>query len=376
VVIPNWNGAALLPDCLDSVDALDYPADRLEVIVVDDGSTDASRSLVRTEYPQVRLMAHEENLGFAAACNSGARGATSDCVAFLNNDMRVDAGWARGLASGYDPAGSYVCVAGVILDWDGARIDFVGGWINFHGYVGHVHYGKPRNEERIEDGRELPFACGGSMLVERAVFLELGGFDPSYFAFFEDVDLGWRLWLAGYRIRLAGSARSFHRHHGTVSGFPLERREFLYERNALLTLIKNVGDENLPTLLAPALFLLVRRSLIHTPSPIYDVENRGGERDGSAPLRAAVDVLAGLDGVLQQRRDVQSRRRRDDSEIFPLFRQPFTPLLLDESYVEASRTLRSAFDLDRLFAPAPSGGRVQRALRRLATACRFSRVQR
>jgi GT2 family glycosyltransferase len=362
VLIPNWNGVALLPTCLASVAALDYPADRIETIVVDDGSTDGSTNLIAEQHPSVRLVVHDENLGFAAACNTGARAATSECVAFLNTDMRVEPGWARSLAAAYDPGRGYVCVAGVILDWDGAYIDFAGGWTSFHGYVGHEDYGKPVTDVRIVDGRDLLFACGGSMLVQRDVFLETGGFDPAYFAFFEDVDFGWRLWLFGHKVRLAANARSFHRHHGTVSALALDQRERLYERNALLTLLKNLDRDNLGRLLAPSLFLLVKRALLDERAPVY-----GGETGGpsSSPLRAVDDVLRDLPGVLERRREVQGRRLRGDQDIFALFGRPFTPLLVEESYVNASRQLRALFDVDALFAPPPS--RPRRILRQART---------
>ena len=357
VVIPSWNGAEHLRHCLDSLRQVDYPEDGLEVIVVDNGSTDGSRGLLESEYPWVRLVSLEENLGFAAACNEGARAATSDCVAFLNNDMRVEPHWLRGLVSGLDPASGYVCVGGVILDWEGARIGFAGGWVTFHGSAGQEHFLDPMREELVEDGRDLPFACGGSMLIDRDVFLDLGGFDPSYFAYYEDVDLGWRLWLAGYKVRLAGTARCFHRHHGTGSGIPLYRRTLLTERNALFTLIKNVGDENLASVLAPALFLLTKRAAMSSESArdSFDVDSSDSaetetvKRASLARLHAASDVLADLPQLLERRREVQRRRRRDDGEIFALFGRPFALLSHDEAYVEASVNLRAAFGLDRLF---------------------------
>ncbi len=357
VVIPNWNGAHHLPDCLESIKKLDYPAERLEVIVVDNGSTDASRSLVESNFSWVRLLSLDDNLGFAAACNEGARVATCDCVAFVNNDMRVEQGWLRGLAAGRDLASAYVCVGGVILDWEGRRLGFAGGWVTFYGSAGQEHFLEPMREELVEDGRDLPFACGGSMLIERDVFLELGGFDPAFFAYYEDVDLGWRLWLAGYKVRLAGTARCFHRHHGTGSGIPLYRRALLSERNALFTLIKNVGDENLASVLVSALFLLVRRSVLSSGSARdafaidgVDVnETETVRRIALARLHAASDVLADLPQLLDRRRDVQRRRKRDDREIFALFGRPFALLSHDESYMEASLNLRAAFGLDRLF---------------------------
>jgi len=356
IVIPNWNGASHLRDCLRSIEALDYPDELLGVLVVDNGSTDESRAVVR-HHRNVKLLELRENQGFAAACNVGARAAASECVAFLNNDMRVEPAWLRALVDAYDPSAGYVCVGGVILDWDGGRLDFAGGWVNFHGYAGQDHFGETVNEELIEDGRDLLFACGGSLLVARDVYLELGGFDPAYFAFFEDVDLGWRLWLAGYKVRLAARARSFHRHHGTTLAIPDHRRDLLYERNALLTLLKNVGDENLAAVLAPALFLLIQRSLLQTGSAREPfalaasdrAESETVHRKGLARLHAVSDVLDRLPDVLERRREIQRLRKRDDVEIFALFGRSFVPLLFNERYLEASIGLRAAFGLDRLF---------------------------
>src|SRR5438045_745500 len=81
--------------------------------------------------------------------------------------------------------------------------------------------------------RPTLFACGGAMAVRRDVYLDCGGFDETYFAFFEDVDLGWRLWVLGYEVLLAPQAIAYHRGHATGSRIPAHQRRVLYERNAL-----------------------------------------------------------------------------------------------------------------------------------------------
>jgi GT2 family glycosyltransferase len=361
IVIPNWNGALHLPDCLDAVAELQYPADRLEVIVVDNGSTDESRSIVEQRYPQMRLVKLSKNEGFAAACNAGAQKARSECIAFMNNDMRAERMWLRRLVDAHDPADGYVCVGGVILNWDGSRLDFVEGTVNFQGFAWQEHFEQPLDEALIDDRRELLFACGGSMLISRDVYLELGGFDPAYFAYYEDVDLGWRLWLAGYRVRLAGGARTFHRHHGSAGAMRTHVRSFLYERNALFTLLKNLSDENLPRVLAPALLLLIQKAVSISGSPHEGFalgarqlpEGSEVASAGLVPLHAAFDVLRGLPQLLERRREVQSHRRRPDEEIFRLFVRPFKPWTDDEPYLQASVLLRELFGLDELFVGAP-----------------------
>jgi GT2 family glycosyltransferase len=357
IVIPNWNGAEHLPDCLDSIRALDYPQDSLEVIVVDNASTDGSRSVAQSRLPGVRVVELPNNQGFGAACNAGVREARSECVAFMNNDMRADRAWLRHLVESYEPADGYVCVGGVILSWDGSRLDFVEGTINFHAFGWQEHFDKPAVEELIGDGGDLLFACGGSMLISRDVYLDLGGFDSAYFAYYEDVDLGWRLWLAGYRVRLAGGARVFHRHHGSAAALPRHLPSFLYERNALSTLIKNLSDENLARVLAPALLLIIEKAVIvgGLATGAGDVRNadlsEGGQlaSAGLVPLYAVYDVLSELPELIERRRHVQRRRRRSDDEIFELFFRPFTPWMHDERYLEASILLRDVFALDRLF---------------------------
>ena len=107
-------------------------------------------------------------------------------------------------------------------------------------------------------GTELPFACGGNMIVARDLYLEVGGFDRDYFAYLEDVDLGWRLWAAGHRIVFAPDAVVRHRSMATSALLGDANRGFLFERNAYLTVYKNVDDE-----LWPYLSQLVWMTLVH-----------------------------------------------------------------------------------------------------------------
>jgi len=356
LVIPSYNGSRFLPECLDSVAALDYPRDLLETIVVDNGSTDGTAELLATRYPWVRVVRRSENLGFAEAVNVGAEASSAECLALANNDMRLDPAWLRELVAAYAPDEGYSCVGGLILSVDGERVDFAEGFVTFHGIAGQIGQGQPVEDISLVDQRELLFACGGSLLVDRALFRELGGFDPAFFAYFEDVDLGWRLWLAGHKVRLAARARSFHHRHGTGLMVPRHQRVVLQERNALLMLLKNVAERDLYRLLAAALCLVSERARLSTltdPKEFeFGVPVSGTKRE--VPLKALAHLygvagfIAGLEDALAKRERVQALRRRSDDEIFALFRRPFRPIYAEASYLESSAALARAFGiLDR-----------------------------
>lgn len=369
VILVNFNGRDHLGPCLDSIAALDYPAGNLHTICVDNDSRDGSRELLASSYPWVEVLPQSTNLGFSPAVVLAARHATTECVALVNNDMRVDPGWLRALVSQYDPAAGFVCVAGTILDWEGATVDFADATINFHGFGQQQGFGMPVAEAEAKgllgpaaDGRVLPFACGGAMLVRRDVFVELGGFDPAFFAYFEDVDFGWRLQVCGYRTRLAAHARSFHRHHGTSSRFATHERILLLERNALRMLLKNASDETLPTLLSAALLLAARRAKADARSDraSYEIGVKADEmepvhRIGTSRMHAVNDVLDDLDAILAQRRDIQARRQVDDATVFASFGKPLEPLGNDSPpYTATLDRVARLLGVDGLFAEVPA----------------------
>src|SRR5437762_13055985 len=100
IVIPNWNGARHLPTCLNALCSQTYP--RLEVIVADNASSDASREILARDYPEVRLVALPENRGFTGACNAGMQAATGAYVSLLNNDTEADPGWAAAVVRAFE----------------------------------------------------------------------------------------------------------------------------------------------------------------------------------------------------------------------------------------------------------------------------------
>lgn len=361
VVTVNWNGKSHLSTLLPPLLALE-PG---EVIVVDNGSTDGSQEFLQRRYPQVRLLENGVNRGFAQPCNVGAETARGSCVAFINNDMRPEPDWLAAALEKLDARTP--CVASRILDWEGRRIDYNGSSLHYLGYGLQQDLGlKVENAPRRD---QVLFPCGGAMLMDRKVFLELGGFDRDYFALYEDVDLGWRLWLAGHRVVLAPESVVRHRGHATLETQSPEKTRYLMHRNALLTIFKNYDEENFRKILPLALVLAVKRAVHFSgvrkesfylwSTTRYKLEEadetaRSQLLDSLNHLVAMDDVLQSLPQLLEKRRRVQALRRRSDQEIMELFGEPLRQIVEDPGYVREELELLQSLDLGSLLDLGPS----------------------
>jgi GT2 family glycosyltransferase len=243
VAVLSWNGRHHLETCLGALAGQQDPGVDWEVLVLDNGSTDGTSAWMRERWgrdPRVRLLESSVNLGFCAGNNRLAE-ADGDAVALLNNDTRPQPGWLGSLVEALASAPADVAaVSGKIVDWEGERLDFGRGVMTFDGHAFQLDFRRPLAAARLPAaGEELPFACGGNLLVRRLSFQQAGGFDESYFAYLEDVDLGWRLWSGGERIVFAPGAVVHHRSGATSDLLGLYNRGFLFERNAFLTAYKN-----------------------------------------------------------------------------------------------------------------------------------------
>ena len=359
VLVLNLNGRTHLDACLSSVEAQVYPRERVDIEVVDNGSTDDSLAFIRERYPRVRIHALDRNLGFCAPYNAAIQRSDSDFVALLNNDARVDPQWLAEMVAAADRHRA-AAVASKILDWSGEKIDFVGGATTFIGHAWQRDFGGPASRQ-YDEGRLL-FACGCSMLLSRAAFLDVGAFDEDFFAYFEDVDLGWRLNLFGYDVVLAPKAVTYHRQHGTSSRWALTLRLRLLERNALALIYKNYDSRTLQRVFPAAVALSLLRGLLASgidelnlsfsepPPASVDIEPRL-----IAHLIALEDFCRQLPDLRRKRAVVQERRCRSDDELFALFGGD--PLRLHETfepYEKVARALIRDCGIDEIFAAAPS----------------------
>ncbi len=396
ILVVSWNGRQHLVDCLPAIAAQRRAGVEVETLLLDNGSSDGTAEFVRAHYPDVRLVESASNLGFAGGNNRLAEVASGDALLLVNNDTRAEPGWIEAMVDAYRTAPADVAaISGTIVDWNGEQLDFGRGIQTFDGHALPVDQGRPLSvARRPRTGEELPFGCGGNLLVGRDAFLAAGGFDERYFAYFEDVDLGWRLWAGGERIVACSDGVVRHRLSATSSRFGHGRRGALLERNALWTVVKNyetgLRERMLPLTLLTYLARLDAMIAEETGSPVAASLPLGAgrpepprrvreslvaklrrlglseftrratrkilraaraRRSASSPSRERIELsgnralaqlsglaglLAGLDAMELEHEKLERRRKRSDLELFERF-----PLWIVPTYPGDARLFES-----------------------------------
>ena len=249
VIILNWNGAELLRRYLPSVIA-GTNAEIADVIVADNGSTDQSREVLEQEFPQVKTLYFDKNLGFAGGYNKAIeRAAGYRYTVLLNSDVRTPEGWLDPLFQYMEAHPEVGAVQPKLLHdrEDGKRMfeyaGAAGGFIDKHGYP----YCRGRVFEAVEDdhgqydGQDIDifWATGACLMVRSDLYIAVGGLDEDFFAHMEEIDLCWRIHLSGNAVRIVTASHVFHLGGGSLpQGNP--RKTYLNFRNSLFLLYKNL----------------------------------------------------------------------------------------------------------------------------------------
>jgi len=360
VVVVNYRGAEDTIACLQGLAALDWPSERIELICVDNESGDGSAQRIRIAVPDIRVVESGANRGFAGGCNLGVSHSSGEYVAFLNNDAKPHPGWVSSAVKAFEMDTEVACVASKVLDWNGKLVDFVDGSLTWFG-MGYKRETEHVDSTEYDVAKDVLFGTGAAMFVRTDVFRAVGGFDERFFMFYEDVDLGWRMNLLGHRVRYVPDSLAYHRHHATMNKFGDYRESYLLERNALLSMYKNYGDEALARCLPAAMALSVRRSVARSglDARLLDLQVRpGGDTQSTVEVpKAALSGPLAIDYFVENlgtltpdRRDLQARRRRSDIDLFPLFRQAIEPAYPFPSYLQAHSDLLEAFGIEEVFA--------------------------
>lgn len=372
IIILNLNGLPYILQCLDSVAKLSGPRADREVLVIDNGSTDGSLSVIAKTFPWARIIPLGKNTGFSFAANHGASLATGDILVFLNNDIRVTATWLTELIAPIEQGRADATSAKMFM-MDGKRLNFGGAGMNIHGIGFQQGFEQPDGPAFSKE-KDILFACGGAMAVTRDVFKKCKGFDQRFFAYYEDVDLGWRMWLLGYTVRYVPAAVCFHHHSATSAKVSVAKLRVLHIRNPLYMLVKNIGKEHFsPFVLFALLVSLERTRLLSTidrssfdilcrdfkQAPWWRRLLRGRKERMEVDALSLSDTVAYTDlarelpELLAERAWIQQQRKRPDTAVFALLKQPFWMVEADPHYHTVFQTLRRFLRLDDYL---PGGG--------------------
>jgi GT2 family glycosyltransferase len=235
VVILNWNGIKVLEQCLSSLKGQTYVP--LEIIVVDNASTDGSVDVVREEFPNVRLIVNERNLGFGGGNNIGIRAATGRYIMMLNNDTRLDPRCIEELKRAIEKGDRFgACASKILLEYEDDLIDAAGIVVCPDGLS--IGRGRLEKGDRYNEETEVFFASDCACLYRREMLEDIGFYDEDFFAYADETDMGWRAHLAGWRCIYNPKAVVYHFHSassGTYSSF----KAFLVERNRIWVAVKS-----------------------------------------------------------------------------------------------------------------------------------------
>jgi GT2 family glycosyltransferase/glycosyltransferase involved in cell wall biosynthesis len=240
VVIPNWNGRDLLARYLPDLEIAMAGNPANEILVVDNGSSDGSVELLRENFPRVKVLALDRNLGFGGGSNAGFLAASNDIVVLLNSDMRVDRDFLAPLLEGFSDE-TVFAVSCQIFFSDPAKLREETGLTQ-----GWWEDGSLRVRHRIDPGISDLYPCfyggGGSCAFDRQKFIELGGFDPLLAPFYlEDTDLGYMAWKRGWKVLYQPRSVVWHEHRGTIGKkFNQRQIELVLKRNFTLFCWKNI----------------------------------------------------------------------------------------------------------------------------------------
>ena len=306
VIIVNWNRKNYLTLCLQSLRKQTYRD--FEVLVVDNGSTDGSVSVVRSMFPEVRVIPLDRNYGFAAANNIGLNMARGDYIALLNNDAQATPNWLEELVRAIEahPEVGF-CASRILLLEYPNLVDACGDFYTRDGFAGKRGH---LNHSFMYEHYEYVFgACGAAVLYRKKMLEEIGFFDEDFFLAHEDTDLSFRAQLAGYKCLYVPTAVVYHHLSATI-GRDSDMYIYYGHRNIEYVFLKNMPTcllyKSLPAHLLMNIFLLIFYLTRGQACPF---------------LRAKVDVIRNLPLMLRKRKVVQKYRKSSLSYISSLLEE-------------------------------------------------------
>ena len=259
IVIPHWNNVDVLSECLESISNTDF--ENFETIVVDNASTDNSVASVRSNYPNVKLIENDKNYGYAGGCNIGAEAASGDFLIFLNNDTVQEKDWISNLIKTINSDDKIAAVQPKILNYyDRNVFDYAGGsggHMDIYCFPfarGRIFSFQENDEGQYNNKEKCFWSSGTCFMVRRELFQKSGGFDESFFAHMEEIDLCWRLYAMGFEVWVEPDSVVYHKNALTLPMYS-HKKYYLNHRNSLLMLLGNYSIKNIFLIGIPRLIL-------------------------------------------------------------------------------------------------------------------------
>ncbi len=309
VVNVNWNGKEFLRKHLPSLNNLKYP--NYEVIIVDNASTDGSVEFIKKCYPSFRIVQNKENLGTAEGSNTAIKEAKGKYIFWVSNDMEFDPYILNHLVTSCESDESIgICTVKMLRIKNEKlvkEIDSIGADVDIFGFP--VSRGiNEKDNGQYDYFTEVFFSFGGSMFIRKDLLSIIGGFDSDYFTLADDIDLSWRVHLAGYRVVVEPKAFLYHRVSATLGKtHNRAQKRYISERNTFRTLLKNYSLGYLCLILPLYFIILFMEIVFFVIMGKFQIAKSG--------LRAIYWNLSHFQDTMSERKKVQEFRSVSDSDI-------------------------------------------------------------
>jgi GT2 family glycosyltransferase len=314
VVVVNWNGEPFLERCLTALMA--QTVTPYGITLIDNASTDGSLEIAR-RFPSVQLIVHTQNSGFARGNNLALEAVTEDSewIALLNPDSFAEPRWLEALLAAAESNPEFDVFGSKLINAaDSTLLDGTGDAYHISGLVWRIANGVPVSTLG-ESECEIFSQCAAAVLYRRSALLEVGGLDEDFFCYVEDVDLGFRLRLAGHRCLYVPKSVVHHVGSGTTGGRYSDFAVYHGHRNLVWTFVKNM-----PGLL---FWLLLPLHLVLNLASIIWFTFRG---QGRVILRAKRDALLGLPKMWRKRQQIQKSRIASIGDIWQVLDKRLLPI--------------------------------------------------
>lgn len=242
IVILNWNGETLLEQFLPSV--VNYSKEAV-VYVADNASTDNSIAYIKTNFPEVKIIKNPTNGGYAQGYNDALPFVEEDIFCLLNSDIQVTPNWLNPVLLEYKNNPETAIIQPKILDYKNKSLfeyaGAAGGFIDKYGYPycrGRIFDTIEKDIQQYNQKSTIFWASGACFFIKKSVFNTLNGFDQSFFAHMEEIDLCWRAFNLGYKTKYIGTSTVYHVGGATLNATN-PKKTYLNFRNSLFTLVKN-----------------------------------------------------------------------------------------------------------------------------------------